>query len=72
MLFGSPDRDPELLPTFRYACDFNPGFLPLYLRRLREWGFPVTGTYAREGCFRRFHGDMVARGKGEILAWREA
>jgi formylmethanofuran dehydrogenase subunit C len=72
VLFGSPGRDPTLLPTFRYACDFSPGFLPLYLKRLGDWGFPLTLDYVREGIFRRYCGDGIALGKGEILAWRRA
>jgi formylmethanofuran dehydrogenase subunit C len=61
---------PPLLPTFRYSCTYRPVFLALYLRRLRAWGLPVEGRYL-SGCWRRYCGDLVALGKGEILVWQE-
>jgi formylmethanofuran dehydrogenase subunit C len=60
---------PALLPTFRYDCDYRPVFLRLYLRQLREWSFPVRDELFR-GSWRRYSGDLVALGKGEILHWR--
>ena len=63
---GSPD----MLPTFKYACTYRPTFLRLYLRRLAALGFAVP-----EGCldaaYRRYCGDFLELGKGEILV-REA
>jgi formylmethanofuran dehydrogenase subunit C len=61
--FGSP---PALLPSFRYACTYRPVFLALYLRQLRAWGFAVDERY-RAGNWRRWCGDQVSLGKGEIL-----
>jgi hypothetical protein len=43
-------------------------FLQLYLRQLRAWGFAVHEQYLR-GAFRRYSGDLVALGKGELLQW---
>jgi formylmethanofuran dehydrogenase subunit C len=57
-----------LLPVFRYACSYHPTFLRFYLRRLREWGLPVTEEQV-EGVFRRYTGDITAVGKGEILVY---
>ncbi|MFH0915559.1 MAG: formylmethanofuran dehydrogenase subunit C [bacterium] len=57
---------PELLPTFRYACRYQPAFLRFYARRLAEWGLPVD-VDLMDGFFRRYVGDMNALGKGEIL-----
>lgn len=57
---------PALLPTFRYACTYRPAFLPLYLRQLRDWGFAVRDEFLT-GMYRRYSGDLVALGKGEIL-----
>lgn len=57
---------PELLPTFRYACCFEPVFLRFYLRRLDEWGLG-TESALMDSCFRRYVGDMNGVGKGEIL-----
>jgi formylmethanofuran dehydrogenase subunit C len=62
-------RLPPLLPTFRGDCTYRPAFLGLYMRRLREWGFPVPAG-AASGFYRRYSGDLVARGKGEILHWQ--
>ncbi len=62
-LFGDP---PALLPTFRFDCIYRPTFISLYLRQLRAWGFPVPEEFRRR-LFRRYSGDLVALGKGEIL-----
>jgi formylmethanofuran dehydrogenase subunit C len=62
-LFGSA---PPLLPTFRYACTYRPVFLSLYLRQLRAWGFAMEERF-HGGAWRRWCGDGVALGKGEIL-----
>jgi len=64
-LFGE-SNEPELLPTFKYACVYRPTWLSFFLRELRSTGFPVS-----EDCFdseyRRYCGDFLALGKGEIL-----
>jgi formylmethanofuran dehydrogenase subunit C len=60
---------PPLLPTFRADCTYCPGFLGLYFRRLREWGFPVPAG-APGGYYQRYSGDLVALGKGEVLHWQ--
>ncbi|GAB4244196.1 MAG: formylmethanofuran dehydrogenase subunit C [Thermoleophilia bacterium] len=57
---------PELLPTFRYACRFQPTFLRFYLHRLSEWGLPIDSGLV-DGLFRRYLGDMNEVGRGEIL-----
>jgi len=59
----------DLLPTFRYACTYRPGFLEIYLRRLRQgYGFPVEDRFF-SGAYRRFIGDHNELGRGEILVW---
>jgi formylmethanofuran dehydrogenase subunit C len=84
LVFGRPGRytgiglkrgtlvcgaEPELLPTFRYACTYRPDFVNLYLNRLREaYRFPVDDRFLT-GRFRRFGGDYTELGKGEILVW---
>jgi formylmethanofuran dehydrogenase subunit C len=57
---------PELLPTFRYACRFQPAFLRFYLRRMSEWGLSIDED-SMDGSFRRYVGDMNEVGRGEIL-----
>jgi len=63
-----PQQQDGLLPTFRYNCAYRPTFLRYYLRRLHEWGLPVTPEQV-EGIFRRYTGDITTLGKGEILVY---
>jgi formylmethanofuran dehydrogenase subunit C len=60
----------RLLPTFSFACEYNPVFLRLYAKYLQEYGFriPVEVT---EGSYQRYTGDAAVPGKGEILMWRQ-
>ena len=62
---GNSRRTLEILPTFRYDCTYRPPFLALYLNRLRYLSFPVPET--EDGLFRRYSGDLIETGKGEIL-----
>jgi formylmethanofuran dehydrogenase subunit C len=65
-VWGGP---PALLPTFRYCCEYRPAFLALYLRQLCAWGFPIRDEWTR-GSWKRYGGDLVALGKGEVLHWQ--
>ncbi len=58
----------ELLPTFHYDCRFQPVFLRYYLLHLQALGMSVGDEYF-EGFYRRYHGDVTALGKGEILIY---
>lgn len=57
---------PQLLPTFRFDCLYHPAFLRLYLRYLRAASFPIADNFF-QGSYRRYSGDLVTLGKGEIL-----
>ena len=59
----------QLLPTFSYACSYNPAFLRLYARHLQTLGFsiPYEGS---EAMYERYTGDTSVPGKGEILMWK--
>ena len=59
---------PELLPTFRFDCVYQPGFLRLFLQSLRAHGVTVRDEHLA-GYYRRYSGDMNALGKGEILVY---
>ncbi|HEY7153532.1 MAG TPA: formylmethanofuran dehydrogenase subunit C [Gemmataceae bacterium] len=61
----------RFLPTFSYACAYNPVFLRLYAKHLQTLGFrlPMDG---REGPYQRYTGDTSVPGKGEILVWQDA
>jgi formylmethanofuran dehydrogenase subunit C len=58
----------RLLPTFSFACAYNPVFVRLYARHLRSLGFSLPSE-GREGSYRRYTGDSSVPGKGEILIW---
>jgi formylmethanofuran dehydrogenase subunit C len=65
-LFGAM---PPLLPSFRLSCEYMPTFMRLYLRQLSSWGFRQADSFLG-GRFRRYCGDLVAVGKGEVLHWQ--
>jgi len=58
----------SLLPTFSYACAYNPTFLRVYARHLKTLGFSIP-CEAQDGAFQRYTGDNSVPGKGEILVW---
>jgi formylmethanofuran dehydrogenase subunit C len=55
----------RLLPTFAFACEYAPSFLPLYARRLAALGLPLPAG----GTYLRYAGDAAVPGKGEVLVW---
>ena len=57
---------PDMLPTFQLACMYQPVFLRVYLRHLASLGFPVPAE-CFESSYRRYSGDFLELGKGEIL-----
>jgi formylmethanofuran dehydrogenase subunit C len=59
----------RLLPTFSYACAYNPVFLRLYAKHLKPLGVSIPYE-EREGSYRRHTGDAAVPGKGEILVWQ--
>jgi len=60
-----------LLPTFSYACTYNPTFLSLVARCLAAWERTIPFD-ARDGGYQRYTGDTCVPGRGEILIWRAA
>jgi formylmethanofuran dehydrogenase subunit C len=52
-----------LLPTFTYACTYQPTFLQLYARHLETFGLAIP----TDGAYQRYTGDTSGLGKGEIL-----
>jgi formylmethanofuran dehydrogenase subunit C len=57
-----------LLPTFSFACTYNPTFLRLYARHLQALGQALP-CEPQQGAYRRYTGDTSVPGKGEILIW---
>ena len=60
--------EPELLPTFEYACSYRPDFLRLYLSYLRDRGLPVEPRHLT-GSYKRWSGDSVELNRGEVLVF---
>lgn len=58
----------KLLPTFIYACRYQPNVLRVLERYLRPLGFPLPVDPAT-GLYQRYSGDSAVPGKGEILVW---
>jgi formylmethanofuran dehydrogenase subunit C len=58
----------ELLPTYRYACRYDPGYLNLLFQSLRIQGVDIPDEYVA-GKYRRYSGDFNRLGKGEILIY---
>jgi formylmethanofuran dehydrogenase subunit C len=66
-LFGAEDSpDFELSPTFEPSGTFRPHVLNIYLTKLRGLGFEVPAA-AFAGSIRRYNGDRLEAGRGEIL-----
>jgi formylmethanofuran dehydrogenase subunit C len=59
----------RLLPTFAYACKYQPTFLRVYARYLRTFGVSVPYE-SKKGEYVRYTGDASVPGKGEILLWQ--
>ena len=59
-------KSPNLLPTFRGGCLYQPLFLQLLFRSLAKEEFLVPQETWRAG-FRIFHGDSISGGRGEVL-----
>jgi formylmethanofuran dehydrogenase subunit C len=56
----------RLLPTFAYACAYQPTFWRLYVKRLRELGVNIPADL-QDGVLHRYSGDSAVPGKGEIF-----
>jgi formylmethanofuran dehydrogenase subunit C len=56
----------KLLPTFAFACSYQPSFLRIYAKHLRALGISLPA----DGSYERYTGDTSLPGKGEILVWQ--
>ena len=56
----------DLPPTFSLDCEYQPAFLSLYLKHLRGIG-ALTNDGLASGPVRRYRGDRLTLGQGEIL-----
>ncbi len=62
-ILGSGPFEPG--PTFEPSGTLRPPVLTIYLRQLRDWGFPVPDA-AFQASIRRYNGDRSLGGQGEI------
>lgn len=65
-LLNAASEPVDILPTFKYASTYRPTFLTLYFRYLAAHGFAVPAG-ADGAQYRRYCGDFLELGKGEIL-----
>jgi formylmethanofuran dehydrogenase subunit C len=64
---GADTSSLKVLPTFKDDGRFEPLFLNLFARQLQRWSFPINPDCGNRP-FRRWRGDLLELGKGEILA----
>lgn len=58
-------REPSLPASFRFACDYRPTFLPLYVAKFRALGATVPPAF--DGPVKCYRGDLLTGGRGEVL-----
>ena len=58
-----------LLPTFTFACSYNPDFLRLLARHLTRLGISIPCD-PQDGPYDLYSGDASIPGSGEVLIWR--
>jgi formylmethanofuran dehydrogenase subunit C len=58
-------RELSLPPSFRYACSYQPTFVPMVLAQLRALHLTVPPAFG--GNLRCFRGDLLTGGRGEVL-----
>ncbi len=57
---------PNMLPTFRRACRYQPEAMSVLLKQLERDGFPLD-IAIRDAQYELFNGDLLEGGRGEIL-----
>jgi formylmethanofuran dehydrogenase subunit C len=60
------EHHPNLLPSFRHGCRFQPPMMNLLLARLAKYECPIPEE-TWQSNFDLFHGDMIEGGRGEML-----
>lgn len=59
-------KPPEMLPTFRLACRFQPEAMTLVLGQLAKEDFPLTSE-CLDAEYDLYNGDLLEGGRGEVL-----
>jgi formylmethanofuran dehydrogenase subunit C len=63
-------HDAAMIPTFTYACTYNPTYLRLYLSYIRNLGLEISDAQIN-GNYKRWIGDAIELNKGEILLYAD-
>jgi len=66
IVYTKPAAAPDMLPTFKFACEYQPVFLRFMFLQLKAFGFPVPDD-CLDAIYHRHCGDFLEEGKGEIL-----
>ena len=61
-------NDAPMIPTFSYACTYNPTYLRMYLSYIKKLGLNVSDEQIN-GNYKRWIGDAIELNKGEILLY---
>lgn len=59
----------KLMPTFTYACEYNPLFMHIYAKHMQSHNVHIPHA-ANAGVYQRYLGDVAVPGRGEILVWQ--
>lgn len=70
VVFFDGDSAPDMLPTFRDSGLCRPNFMRLFLLHLKSQGFKLPEGVL-DAQYRRYNGDFLELGKGEILVRSE-
>lgn len=60
------ENHPELLPSFKFACQYRPEFMPVLTRHLASLDFDISSLSGDES-YNLHHGDFLDGGRGEII-----
>lgn len=63
------NREPSLPPSFRFACEYRPSFLPLLGAKIQKLG--VDRPKSMTEPVRCYRGDLLTGARGEVLVLRE-
>lgn len=62
-------EEPRLPPSFRFACEYQPSFLPLLETKLMHFG--VNAPKSMSETVRCYRGDQLSGGRGEVLVLKK-
>jgi formylmethanofuran dehydrogenase subunit C len=62
------NQEPRLPPSFRFACEYQPSFLPLLGTKLRQLG--VEAPMGMSEPVRCYRGDLLSGARGEVLVMK--